>query len=181
MLPPVELYYSKIRTLGYVGLGCIMTIGSGICSQLPSLKACVVGWLGVVLFGGCLVASILRLFTKRPVIILSEQGIEDIRWGIGAIPWSEIISIQVETITTRGREHKFLGLRLQNEHVYQAKVSLFKKTALAANRAMGFSFFILNCNGLEGELEDVLRVVREYHRVMTASEMAPAGSGVSSA
>ena len=181
MLPPVELYYSKSRTLGYVGLSCVMTAASGFCSQIQNTKAFLAGWLGVLFFGGCLVAAILRLFTKKPVIILSEDGLEDIRWGTGAIPWFEIVSIQIETIETRGREHSFLGVRLRNERAYQSKVPMLRKAAFAANRALGFSYFILNCKGLEGELEDVLRVVREYHRVMSAGEMSPAGSGVPSA
>lgn len=169
MLPTVELFDSKGKVLGILVLGIVMTAAGGFCLTLQQIEAQVAGCSALVFFGAFTVYLIRRLFSRKALVVFGEEGVEDLRWRIGRIPWSEIEGFEIQTMRTHAVEHQFIGVLLRDESAYASKVPFHKKAAFSLNKAMGFSFFTINCKGLEADLEDTVRVLRDYHSSMTTT------------
>ena len=163
MNPKIDCYYSKGKTVGMMTLGVLMTTICGFCLILPALKAQIAGWAGLIFFGGATVAFLIRMFQTGPVVVISDAGLEDKRWGIGPIPWQEIASIEIQSMSTRGRRHEFIAIFLRDQKAYERKMSMPARIPSALNQMLGFSSFIVNCKGLDRDLSDIMYILERYH------------------
>jgi hypothetical protein len=177
---PVVCYYDKIKLGGYALLGCLMTGASVFCVTVNSLKAQIAGWTGVVFFGGAVLALIARMISFRPALVISDEGVCDTRWRVGTIPWCDIDEINAETLSTHGRTHSFVGITLHNEDFYRRKMPIHARLPSFLNRCMGFSRFIINCKGLDREIDDILFLLNSYRpKIDEAVQMPTKGTASS--
>jgi len=163
-IAPIHCHYSKSKILGYLLLGCLMTAAAYFCTTIPKTGAVIAGWAGLLFFGGASIFFVTRFFCTGPVVIINEEGIHDKRWKVGTIRWCDIEKIMIQSMNTRGREHRFIALILRDTAPYDQKRPLLARFLATLNQLLGFSPYILNCRGLEIDDDHVIEVIQLYHR-----------------
>ena len=124
------------------------------CTGIPTIKAQLAGWGGLVFFGaGLIIIPIQAVRQRGAVLTFSPTGVEDRRFGLGLVPWDEVVHVQVQSV----RDQRFLCLYLRDEAPYLARMSWYKRMLATANRNMGFPLVSIGFIGLHGRIEDAER------------------------
>ncbi len=107
-----------------------------------------VGIASVVIFGGCFLWIVKRLFEDKIGLKIDENGITDHSSGvsIGFIDWNDIVGIETYKISST----KFVVLLTDKPDKYIAKASnRFVKKAMQSNHRMCGSPLTINANSLK--------------------------------
>lgn len=153
----MEFHLRKGRMAGILLLAIPLLLGSWYCTTLPELRSQLAGWLGLVVFSFFLVYGLLQLLAKGPVIVLSEEGIYDRRFGMGVLPWNQISMIWEKSM----RGHRFLCIDVHDEKVLK-KMSFMGTFSSVANELLGFGKITLNFSSLDGDVDDALRFISRH-------------------
>ena len=94
----LEIKGAPQKLLGLLALGAVM-VAASLAVAVGAVRASsfqqMIGWVGVVFFGGVMVLLAGRLIgAKRPLIVLDRDGLWDRRVTRQPVPWSEIHSIR---------------------------------------------------------------------------------------
>lgn len=134
----------------------VMVAASFYCTTLDKIGAKVFGWIGVVFFSlAFYTIPKAWLNSNSPVIIFSDDGIDDRQGGFGLIEWSDIQNIQTHVV----KGTKMLGIVLYDEEKFLQRVSSRRRLAVAGNRALGFPIVTLGFVGLDHSIDDAIRFV----------------------
>jgi hypothetical protein len=164
----MRCHTSIAKTLGWV-CGAILMLGaSWFCTTIPTLKAQIAGWLGLVFFGLGFIATLAQLFRRGPSVILDELGIHDLRSSFGIIPWADVVSLRVGSV----RSQRFLCVDVQDPSTYLSRLPsrkrLLKRLLAMANASLGFPPITIppisiGFTGLSPDLDEVWSYVQTNH------------------
>lgn len=169
----LELHVSKTRTLGLLGLTCIMVGGSWFCTTLPSLEARIAGWAGICFFSLGFIAVPRQLRRTGPQVIIDERGIGDLRSKFALIEWADVAALSIGSI----HGQKFLCVQVVDPEKYLSRLSASGRAGAKANLSLGFPEIALTFSGLTQTADEVLRFIAEHYPPRGTN----AGNSVSSA
>ncbi|GMQ64652.1 STM3941 family protein [Vallitalea maricola] len=121
-----------ILSLLLTGIGFFEIIYGVSKENNNGIFATVIGFIGVAFFGLCFIYLIYRLFVKKPILVIDENGIIDnaSASGVGLIKWSEIKEVIIYTYVNQ----KFLGIIPNNTDIIKERLNGFKKIIFNINR-----------------------------------------------
>jgi hypothetical protein len=141
----MECRATSFQKLGLIALMAfwfaLTAFSTGVIFQnaAPPLAVRTAGWIGLV----CLVwlFPFLRcFFLQRAVVVVSDDGIDDVRLGFGLIPWRDIVSTSVIYLRNRPQ----LQLWLRDREGYIQRWSMPRRIMSRVVIAMGYSPFSMN-------------------------------------
>jgi hypothetical protein len=135
--------------IGFVVAGIFIVLGANGAGDA------LLGWVTIIFFGAGIPLFAWQLYDSRPRLIIDEQGILDRTLGVGRIPWSEITSAHVQSISG----DDFICLELEHPEQYAAKLSPVRRAALSANRALGCTDFIINLSGVNASTDEIFDLI----------------------
>jgi hypothetical protein len=90
-MEPLVIYLARWRFILLALLMLPFSLAGLFMLTIDELVSRVMGFGFLVLFGGFTVFALVKIVQHKPVITLSDAGIEDTRLKIGVIPWSEVV------------------------------------------------------------------------------------------
>jgi hypothetical protein len=158
-LERLEFQRSRIRLLGILLLSPVLVVASYFCTTLDDPVIRGVGWFGVCFFALAGIAVIAQIIRGGAPLVLSAEGIEDSRLGVGLIRWRDIADLRV----TKVESSHLLCLRLVHPELYLMNLPTRKRALLSANRGMGFGDLAISFVGLRPGIDAALEFVRKVH------------------
>ena len=150
---------SRAKTIAVWFLCMAMIAMCAYCVTLPSMKAKVIGPIGVLFFGLCLISATIQLFRSGPAIVFDEIGIEDRRCSMGVIPWVEISSIKKVTI----EKTSFIGICVVEPERYLNRLPMHQRALIKVAESMGAPMISLSFVGLSPSLDIAWKYIQERH------------------
>ena len=121
----------------------------------------VVGVVSILFFGFCGVVMIKRLIgEKAKGLVISEEGVLDGSSALsyGAIPWKEIISVEVRKVYRQ----QFIALILRDpESFIERETNVLKRKAMDFNYRTYGSPVQITTNALDIKFDDLLQLLRK--------------------
>ena len=171
----IEIQTSKVKLILMLFGSVLFSIGGFLLAKNPENFTSfrhsniefirISGITALCFFGLILIYIILKLFDKKPGLIIDDDGITDNSSGVsvGLILWKDIVSIHTEKIQST----KFLIIRVDNPEKYIAGSYRFKKNLLRANMKMYGTPLSISSNGLKSNfngLEELIKTEFEKHK-----------------
>lgn len=157
---------SPWQMMGLVLAGLVMTgaaamLAFGVIdvgSRMGGL-APVVGYVGLVFFGGGTIMIVWRIMALRgPVLTLSPEGLRDVRVAAEIIPWPAIEAYG----TWSANKQSFVILRVAPEVERGLRPTRIARWTRSANRSLGADGLAIGTTGLELAHDDLLRLIAAY-------------------
>jgi hypothetical protein len=122
----------------------------------------VIGLVGIVFFGACLVFGARMLIDSRPGLVVRAEGFEDYSSGIavGFVPWSDIREISVLSITGQ----RFIAVRVTNPEEYMKRGSAMQRMAHRGNMKLCGTPITISANTLRISLDELVRLLEQGAR-----------------
>jgi hypothetical protein len=99
----------------------------------------VMGQFFLALFGGFAGFALLKVIQHKPVLILSDAGIEDRRLKLGVIPWNEVVrSYELPYFW-----YKNVQLQVRNPEQFKRNQPTLIRSISEMNAAFGWAPFVL--------------------------------------
>ena len=119
-----------------------------------------VGVASIVFFGLCAVAAVMKLFDRKPGLVLSSTGILDnsSSASAGLIPWSEVQGFDVLKI----QRQRLLIVKLVAPDKYVEVGSAVKRSLNRMNLKMCGSPIAITSNSLKINFDELLDVCNSY-------------------
>lgn len=130
------------------------------------------GWAGVVFFGGCALIACWMLIDTRPRLVIDRRGIWDRTLGVGFIPWEDVQGAYLQSISG----NDFICLELHDPNRYRSRLSRVRRAMSSANEALGFSDFSINLCGIAARTEEVFELVLKCCEASRLGEPSPEGA-----
>lgn len=141
---PLMIFQSKLRTLRLLLMSVGLMMASWLALTLDSplrnpevvsVFMSLVGIVGLLFFGGCCAFFILKIFSQKPLLVISTDGIVDNASGvrIGFIPWSEIEGIQI----IRVAKQRFLSIAVVHPGRFRQR-SILRRSFIDINERFGW-------------------------------------------
>lgn len=160
----LECYQNVTKSVVLIFGGIVMSVGSYLATGHSQIDRIIMGWIGVALFGSCVIIATYRLFKRGPVIIIDEVGIEDVRTDVGIIPWEEITSILVKRVNLIS----FITIEVTDEKKLFSIIPWYKKPGIWINGILlGMSPFIINPFGLSHSLDEIIDFISDCDYLTT--------------
>lgn len=143
-------------------LGFIMDLVVGYVGFIGVIEAnviyIVIGLFGFLFFGTCFIYIIKNVVKPKPVLIISNDGINDMSTAIsvGFVSWDEIKEVYISKVFTQ----KFIGVKLYNSNNLLRRVSYIKKIALKLNLLFGFPPVAINLSTANMEFNKVISIIK---------------------
>jgi hypothetical protein len=138
------LFYALIALIFVAGGIFILSVGK-------DLKATIIGWSCLILFGFGLLVFLRQIFDTRPRIVIDQNGIFDRTLGVGIIDWADIEHAYLNSIMG----NNFISLVLHDNEKYLQRASKSKAKLAKYNRALGFETINLNLSGVNVKTKDI--------------------------
>ncbi len=90
-------------------------------------------------------------------IKISVIGVEDLSWGIGAIEWQDIVSVEL----LRFHKESFISVQVVDPQKYLSRLSKSQKRLLKLNALLGVEGLFINAGNLKISPEEVLRILKD--------------------
>ena len=162
----LEFERSRLRLAGILSLSPILVATSYFCTTLEDPPyARVVGWIGVVFFGLAAIPIIGQIVRGGVAIVLSAEGIEDARLGVGLIPWRDVSQVWVAKV----RSSRFVCIRLVHRETYVTRLPTQKRVIAWVNRSMGFGDLAISFQGLRPGIDEALAYIERVRNKEQAS------------
>jgi hypothetical protein len=118
-----------------------------------------VGVACVLFFGATGIYGLIRLFDKRPGLVIDEDGITDRSSGaaVGRVLWKDIESISVMKV----HRTRFLRIMVNNPKQYTKDKRGLRKFTINSNLRMYGTPVSINAVTLQCKFEELERLVRE--------------------
>lgn len=163
----IEIESSPAKLLGLCGLAVLMTAASAAIAfrLLPGFRSGVydqvVGYVGTIFFGLCLVVIIWRLLmTRGPVVTITQEGIRDTRIAAEFIPWGAVRAVR----TWGAYRQNFVVLSI--DPVVERKLTLTTaaRWSRGPNRALGVDGLCVTAQGLKIDYPTLLSLCQDRVR-----------------
>ena len=120
----------------------------------------IIGLVGILFFGFCLIFIAKRLFNPKDILIINENGIMDNSTAIslGFIAWSEIKSMYKKKMFTQ----EFLCIDILNYEERIKGMLFIKRLLIKANKKMGYSPISITLQSTKHTVDEVLEVINKY-------------------
>jgi hypothetical protein len=172
----MKIYVSKLKAAKFFSLGLIGTLASAfvffkafdslslsfryfslslIIGIFFSFVALLASFLGFFVSVNLAVIYGKRLLTRKPLVLINSEGIEDKRLNLGLISWSEITSIfphKVESID-------YLSFNLKLPEKYQNNLPFFTKLIRKINGESNLNAFKIYFTELDKPIEEALNYI----------------------
>lgn len=125
-----------------------------------------IGFLSLVCFSPILIAGTIQCLDPRPSLLISTHGIEDRRWGVGAIPWQAVAMV----LETRVGGHRVLEVVPHDPDAWCARIPRWRRVTFMGSEDGEGPFYVL-IDSLDKAPDVVLR------RIMAAFEADRACGG----
>lgn len=168
----VELSTSPAGIARLLLLGVLLTAASAWLVVLDGgVALTVVGWVGVVFFGGCGIVWVERAIRLRgPVVTISPEGFRDLRVAREVVPWSDVL--EISTWTHSGQQ--VMVLRVPDEVWDRLSLTVIARSSRRANRALGVDGLAITAQGLRATYPQMFEATV---RAASAAWQASHGSG----
>lgn len=126
-----------------------------------------VGVVGAIVFGFATIILFIKLFDKKPGLIIDQEGIMDNTnsSSVGLIRWSEITGITTKKIAST----QFILLQVKNPEEYISKASRLKKLSLRQNLNSYGTPITLTSVGLDCTFSELERLILESYNQSKAN------------
>jgi hypothetical protein len=147
---------SLVPTLRFVSTSFVSAAFCAILASgvLPSGRLAeaieLIGFVGMLIFGLCIVGAVLWMMRFKPVLEITTDGLRDRRISTDIIPWTGIASVTV----TDTRRRKTLQLTIDLEVTER-----MMRTRAQASRMRGRDVSI-SMKGLSGSFDDLIGALR---------------------
>lgn len=120
-----------------------------------------IGIIGVVFFGAIMITLFIKLFDKKPGLIIDNEGITDNSnySSVGLIRWPEIIGIETKKVYST----RFIILQVNNPDDYIRKNRGLKKMLLKQNLAKYGTPITLTSGGLDSTFDELERLISDSY------------------
>lgn len=121
----------------------------------------IVGVVGVVFFGFCLVFITMRLIRPKTILIVNGEGVTDCSSAIstGFLPWRDIAGVEVTDMAGQ----RFVSIRLHDVDAYLEAVPALKATAVKANLALGYPPVSITLQTADHTIDQVMEAMEYFH------------------
>ncbi|MES2789705.1 MAG: STM3941 family protein [Planctomycetota bacterium] len=142
-------------------VGCVAFVVCGIliwCFN-GSFQARVAGVFCAGFFGLCGLCSCLKLFDRRPGLIIDREGLVDNSSGIaaGRIPWNEITGIRLSCI----ERQEFLTIDTVDPQKYIRRGTFFHRMLNVGNNALVGGPINISSHSLDISLCELCRILED--------------------
>jgi len=138
-----------LGTAGFAATGALLIVTG---------KQPVAGWFLLLFFGPGAVLLLLRLFDRRPQLIVDVQGVFDRNLGAGWISWLDIEATWRVSVF----DHELLVLELRDPDRYLSRLSRWRRMVDRWNRRRGFPRPALCLSGLTMSPDQVAQVIASH-------------------
>ncbi len=164
--PEITVPADRGRMVLLLILGLIMTGGCVFILLIPlreprSWPVMVpIGLAGLLFFGLCLVYTVYRLFSPKPMLVNNAEGITDnaSAIGVGLVPWEEITGLRIYTFMGQ----KFLAVEVRDMEAILARFGPLKRLWIGLNIKLTGSGINIPSVGLPVTLEKLTAVITAY-------------------
>lgn len=118
-----------------------------------------VAWFGLVFFGLCMCAGVVRLFDRRPRLMIGEAGLFDRNLGVGLISWPEIAGATLRVV----ERQELLFLEMRDPAYWRARRPPLRRWLRWLNAGFGFGVdaFVIGFADVEIKGSQVHAIVLE--------------------
>jgi hypothetical protein len=112
---------------------------------------------GASFFGLCFVYGCIKLFDRRPGLIIDAEGLVDNSSGlaVGRIPWADIIGIRITEISGQ----RLLTIEVVNPRKYVERGGIFTRMLNAANVKLTGSPINISSNSLRLKFDELVQIL----------------------
>ncbi len=141
----------------------------------------IVSAMGVVFFGFGVIYSFIRLFNKKPGLVINDEGIIDnssFSSPTGLIKWENITGVSI----TETYRYKSLSIHVNNADEIISKQQGFKKILMNWNKKHFNSPIQISSSSLKCNFQDLYNIIKEQlsirhiTNVSSVSEVFPSGA-----
>jgi xanthosine utilization system XapX-like protein len=146
-------------------LGIVLLLSGWIAAMLytistPPTMIRVVGWLGLI-FGILALPPAWELISRKtPTVSVTVEGVLDVRFRVGRIPWDAISSISVVMPSNR----PIIQLWLRDENAYLARSTVWLWIFAPIARALGSSPFSVSVTFLTPGFKPLYEYMLKFTR-----------------
>ncbi|MDP4094740.1 MAG: STM3941 family protein [Bacillota bacterium] len=135
---------------------CAFDLAGGI--KHSNLVCIITGIIALIFFGICFVFIIKIALDKKPLLIISDDGITDMTTAGSKvfIPWSEIKSISVRKVFTQ----RFIGIDVYDLDKLMSGISPAKQKIITANLRLKYPPISISLNMANKKFSDVLSLIQ---------------------
>ncbi|MHC4561592.1 MAG: STM3941 family protein [Planctomycetota bacterium] len=113
----MECYVDKWQHLKHLGLFIVLTLGAYAMSRMDDDLLRYFGYAGMVMFPLVSLVVLWQLRRSGPVVVISDEGIEDKRQIAGLIRWDEVTKISIVRAGKLGI--RFLGIDVAEPELHR--------------------------------------------------------------
>jgi hypothetical protein len=156
----MECYASKFRTLGWftlpIGLVAVGWFDVGLKTSSPKIAGATLIVLGL----GVALVLLWQMFRRGPIVVFNENGVLDVRNGIGIMNWDDIRFLQPYSFR---RGLVGLGVYLRNTDEYLNRLRPWKRVLTKFGLRQGMPFAVITFAGLAPGLEQANKYLATKH------------------
>lgn len=163
------IYENKKQAYKLLRQAFLMTGAAGVLLYLgvveKNLLFDIMGGLGCFFFGICTLVQLARVWLKKPLFIIKENGVEDTSTAtsVGFIKYEDIKEIVIGKIL--GKE--CIGIHLTDINTFLESLPPVKQKAIKSNLANKFPPILLRVDSIEGKTgreiyEELQQVYESY-------------------
>lgn len=120
----------------------------------------IIGIISCLFFSFCSIYLVIRIFVRKPSVIINEEGFTDnaSAIGVGFLKWSEIKDFKIYDFMGQ----KLLGIELKEVEGSLQRVSKIKRRLLKMNLAFNCSMINIPQNTIDVPLEKVYEQMKDF-------------------
>jgi hypothetical protein len=152
--PSVTMYAGRVRTGLFALISLMFTAGGVFLALSGESDDMGIAVATIVLFGACLLVFLHRMFTRRPVLVLDEQGITN-RTSLSRprfLPWSEIVGLHE---ARRGPGQSWIAVSVRDPE----RVLVGAGVLARVNYRMGGGAMYIMTTALPLSIDDTMREI----------------------
>ena len=171
-LSKIKIFLLFLCSLAFVACGLWIVIAQPESSRYNKYYLLIIGIAAVVLFGMCAAALFIKLFDRKPGLIIDDSGITDNSGALadGFIPWTDITGVE----SVKQASQKFILVYVRNPEEYiNRKTSFLAKKIKSSGYKHSGTPIAISANSLKIKFE-ALRVIvfSEYDMFLERSGTA---------
>lgn len=168
-IPSLVVHGSNAEAITPLICCAFMLLCCAVCTQHKSFWTRVMGWVGLLIFGGTTALLVWSCRQRTRMLILDEEGIRLPMLWIPLIRWKDIERITVRSVKTSmwRRPAKFIHIWVPDPERYVGRDDdddeEYEDESGAAELPSDMSPIHFSCHRLTLSVDDVLAYVARYH------------------
>jgi hypothetical protein len=136
-------------------VGAISFQAAGLFAILT--HAPLIGWPGLLLGGGLLYYALRPATAPAERIVIEDAGVSDRAFGLGPIPWNEIIRAELKPLS---RFH-VISLEVTDPERWVKQLTVRQLQLSTMARELGISPVMLAASGLDRSPDELVRLIND--------------------